>query len=204
MELLQTFESTVTSNESEYLVFHSVFVPLADVPAQDALEQRIVAELLGADSWSPAAPDEIPLFIALMIEQGVFAAAGVSTDGGLTIKKGRPIDAEVQDPRSLDFAKQVFEDSVIPITQSPLGLESLARLVKLSTVGMGAAVGYMVVAYTPLLLITIPAGIIICGAAAGIGKALEEGLRKRMLDLLRKRPERKKKGDEHDDSLGES
>jgi hypothetical protein len=45
----------------------------------------------------------------------------------------------------------------------------------------------------PLLFITVPAGMVIFGAAKGIGKALEEGLYERLVTWLRgeKVPEKK-------------
>jgi hypothetical protein len=53
--------------------------------------------------------------------------------------------------------------------------------------GIGAYVGFVLTgpAPTALLLISVPAGMIICGAAKGIADALENGLRDRLLRFLR-------------------
>jgi hypothetical protein len=57
-------------------------------------------------------------------------------------------------------------------------------VVKASGMGIGAYVGFVAAGSGPLLLITVPAGMIICGAAAGIGKAIEDGLYQRILKMM--------------------
>jgi hypothetical protein len=74
---------------------------------------------------------------------------------------------------------------LIPFQESPIDLHSLAELaVKATGVGLGAYAGFVASGGTPLVLITVPAGMILCGAAAGFGRALEEGLRTRILSLM--------------------
>jgi len=51
----------------------------------------------------------------------------------------------------------------------------------------GGAIGGALGAYItgePLLLLTIPTGIIVCGAARGVSQALEIGLRSKLLGLM--------------------
>jgi hypothetical protein len=51
---------------------------------------------------------------------------------------------------------------------------------------IGAYTGFLAAHDTPpLLLITVPFGILICASAMGLGQALEHGLRRRLNDLLR-------------------
>jgi hypothetical protein len=76
------------------------------------------------------------------------------------------------------FAEYVSYARVIPFEQSPLGAESLAAIaanaVKGGTVTIGATIGFIAAGPTSLLLITVPAGIILCGAAVSFSKWIEE------------------------------
>jgi hypothetical protein len=84
-------------------------------------------------------------------------------------------------------ARQLAFDDVIPWRDSPLRGEALAGLITkagaVGTTGFGAFVGSYV-GNGPLLLVTVPAGIILVGAASGIAQALREGLHKKVLALL--------------------
>jgi hypothetical protein len=74
---------------------------------------------------------------------------------------------------------------VVPVELSPLGAESLAGvLTKAGGGAVGLVVGVASSGGTPLLLLTVPAGMILCGAAAGIASALEQGLRRALLRKL--------------------
>lgn len=65
-------------------------------------------------------------------------------------------------------------------------MESIGNIVlKASGTGMGAFTGFVLAGDTPLLFILVPAGMILFGAAAGVARALEEGLRERVLKLIR-------------------
>jgi hypothetical protein len=106
-------------------------------------------------------------------------------------------DAESSDGWSISFAHEAgptreqiaFSEylicaRIVPFESSPLSAESLGSIVMTTGVGMGAYAGYVVAGHTPLLFVLVPAGMVLFGAAAGIGKALEEGLRERILRLI--------------------
>lgn len=80
------------------------------------------------------------------------------------------------------FAQYVTYVPVIPFESSPLGAKSLAELATASG-SVGAAVGYSATGDL-LVLLLVPAGIIVCGAARGIGDALRIGLRSKLLRLM--------------------
>ena len=89
-------------------------------------------------------------------------------------------------PDDVRFAEQVSFDRVIPIEESPLSQESLAKLATTASgVGIGAFVGFVAFGSSPLLLITVPAGMIICGAAYAVGQALQEGFKERILSWIK-------------------
>jgi hypothetical protein len=80
------------------------------------------------------------------------------------------------------FAQYLTYAPVVPFESSLLSAKSLADLATAGG-GVGAAAG----AYATgdlLLLLVVPAGIIICGAARGVGEALRIGLRVKLLNLM--------------------
>ena len=86
-----------------------------------------------------------------------------------------------------DFLNYVSYAEVIPFEASPLDTKSLASVVtSASGVGIGGYFGFIVSGGSPIAAITVPLGMIIGGAAAGVGRGLEEGLYERVLDLIRK------------------
>ncbi len=83
------------------------------------------------------------------------------------------------------FIEELIYGKHVIIENSPLSMESLANLVNSATgVGLGAYIGFIIGGNTTLLLLTVPAGMVICGSAAGLSRALEKGLEKRLMKLL--------------------
>ena len=75
------------------------------------------------------------------------------------------------------FAQQLAYAPVVPFESSPLGGKSLADIV---TTAGGAASAY--VTRDPLMLLTVPAGIIVCRAASHVGDGIGLALRAKILD----------------------
>ena len=84
------------------------------------------------------------------------------------------------------FIRDVFYEPLVPIERSPLSGSSLGDLIRHGPEQVGAVMGAFVAAETePLLLfITMPGGMIVFGAAAGVAEALHLGLRTKMLGWL--------------------
>lgn len=80
------------------------------------------------------------------------------------------------------FAQYLAYSPVVPFESSPLTRKSLSDLAAAGG-GLGGALGAYVTG-DPLLLLTIPTGVILCGAARGVSQALEIGLRSKLLDLM--------------------
>jgi hypothetical protein len=89
-------------------------------------------------------------------------------------------------PQVLEFSEYVSFARVVPFEHSPLGGEALGNLLASgSGAGIGAGIGFIVAGGpTPLLFVTVPAGMIICGSAKGIADGLGEGLRYRVRRLM--------------------
>lgn len=76
------------------------------------------------------------------------------------------------------FAEYATMANIIPVEHSPLSGDSIGNLiVSASGVGIGGYVGFVIAAGSPWILISVPAGMIFFGAAAGVARGLEEGLR---------------------------
>jgi hypothetical protein len=85
----------------------------------------------------------------------------------------------------LQFSEDIVFGKHVIFENSPLSMESIAGLVQKATgVGIGAYVGFLVGGNSFLLLLTVPAGIVICGSAAGVAQALEADLKERILKML--------------------
>jgi hypothetical protein len=84
-----------------------------------------------------------------------------------------------------EFAQYLAFAPLIPVEHSPLEGLSLDKIVQTGGTGVGAYIGIVVAGTTPLLFITVPVGMIICGAAAGVGLGLFKGLSDRISHLIR-------------------
>ncbi len=84
------------------------------------------------------------------------------------------------------FADYAAFANVIPLQKSPLSLVSLAGKaaeVASKPAALGALIGVAAGGFTPLLLLTVPAGIILCGTATAFAKIVDER-RHQLLDYV--------------------
>jgi hypothetical protein len=103
--------------------------------------------------------------------------------------------SSVRLPRSFVFAEYLTFARVIPFEQPPLSADSLGNI--LTAQGHGEA-GYMYheASNTPVLAVAIPGGIVICGSAPGMTRALDSGLRQRLIEFVKSRSGERQAGDE--------
>ena len=89
-------------------------------------------------------------------------------------------------PKHFVFAEYLTFARAIPFEWSSLSADSLGNI--LTAQGHGEA-GYMYHEATgaPVLTVAIPAGMVICGSAPGMTKALDAGLRQRLVELVKSR-----------------
>jgi hypothetical protein len=94
--------------------------------------------------------------------------------------------SSVRLPRPFVFAEYLTFARVIPFERPSLSADSLGNI--LTAQGHGEA-GYMYheATETPLLAVAIPAGMVLCGSAPGMIRALESGLRSRLMELVKSR-----------------
>jgi hypothetical protein len=103
--------------------------------------------------------------------------------------------SSVQLPEPFMFAEYLTFARVIPFEQPSLSADSLGDI--LTAQGHGEA-GYMYHEATgiPLLAVAIPTGMVICGSGVGLIRALESGLRQRLIELAKSRSGVHQDGDE--------
>ena len=94
--------------------------------------------------------------------------------------------SSTQLPKPFVFAEYLTFARVVPFEQPSLSADSLGNI--LTAQGRGEA-GYMYHEATgiPLLAVAIPSGMVICGSALGMIRALEAGLRQRLVELVKSR-----------------
>jgi hypothetical protein len=167
---LRILTTTLAHPQESGAVASAVF---AQVPRSFSVEEAMAELGFRTDAALTAqareAPGGIPLLVGGWLEADRLESLVKTVLGGPDVAG--------------DFAA-LFDQPCIVIEQSPPELASLAGLLKQ---GGGVAVGAFVglhAASGPMLLVTVPAGIIIVGAAAGLGSALEAGLRDLLLKFM--------------------
>jgi len=102
--------------------------------------------------------------------------------------------SSTQLPKPFVFAEYLTFARVVPFEQPSLSADSLGNI--LTAQGRGEA-GYMYheATKTPLLAVAIPAGMVLCGSVPGMIRALESGLRQRLVELVKSRSGEHKDGD---------
>jgi hypothetical protein len=103
--------------------------------------------------------------------------------------------SSVRLPKPFEFAEYLTFARVVPFEQPSLSADSLGNI--LTAQAHGEA-GYMYheMTRTPLLAVAIPAGMVICGSAPGMIRALESGLRQRLMELVKSRSGERQDGNE--------
>src|SRR5215203_5359415 len=103
--------------------------------------------------------------------------------------------SSVRLPRPFEFAEYLTFARVIPFEQPSLSADSLGNI--LTAQGHGEA-GYMYheASNTPVLAVAIPAGVVVCGSAPGMVRALESGLRQRLIEFVQSRSGERQDGEE--------
>ena len=174
MNISQLYETTIVDTDSG-LDAHCVILPARSLQLPTE-ENESILEALGLKFKGRIPPGQLQLFIHWLVSTGFVEE--VSEGWAISLQK-----KETPTREQLAFAEYLVCARTIPFENSPLSPESLGNIAT-SGVAVGAFVGYVLAGHTPLLFLAVPAGMVLCGAAAGVGKALEEGLRERLLTIL--------------------
>jgi hypothetical protein len=103
--------------------------------------------------------------------------------------------SSVQLPKPFEFAEYLTFARVIPFEQPSLSADFLGNIL---TAQVHVEAGYMYHEATviPLLAVAIPAGVVICGSGVGMIRALESGLRQRLIEIIKSRSGQHQDGEE--------
>jgi hypothetical protein len=180
LKLVQVYETTVASTESNY-VFRFLTVPRQFVRVQG--DSAVVANLLGLQHVQQIEATSLPQAIMAMLAADSATSPSDLQVQALIAQFLQPPEVPAQSRR---FAEELAFATIVPFAESPLAAVSLASKVAgfaKSPIALGSFVGALagsaplavggVVAF-PLLIITVPAGIILCGTAAAFAKFVDE------------------------------
>lgn len=182
MSVAQFYETTVVDDDLG-LAARFVAVPGRFLPEKiDPIEPQGLIETLGFDQVVPIEPG--------WLVRGVASALAAESPAFLEYWPQR-LDAV--DNRHFRFAEYLTMARVVPFESSPLTAESIGNLITTTTgVGLGAFSGFVVAGSSPFIFVLVPAGMILFGAAAGVGRGLEEGLRDRIHRAIAPKSKRKR------------
>lgn len=182
MDPTQFYETAIYNREATQ-AFRFVTVPTRALQEREAPDVMELAQALGLRLDGPRGPGPG------RIEPVEGWSLPFLVDAALGRFPGFPYEFEFYfDPQEpmrprrgpSQFAQYVTYAPVIPFESSPLSGKSLAELATTGGGSVGAAIGFAQTGDLIVLLI-VPAGIIVCGAARGVGEALRIGLRSKLL-----------------------
>ena len=198
--IFQTYETTIMSRDSEHAM-QVLVVPKASMPPMpDPLPVETVLKELELGKLAITDPSNLAHHLAVLFSPGL---PQIELLQAMTTAVMAPIESYQPSGDDLRFAELMSFERLIPFEESPLELESLAKLATTASgAGLGAYLGFVVFGASPLLFIAVPAGIILCCAARGVGQGLEEGLRDRVREWLkRKKGEKAEKSEKAEVSV---
>jgi CRP-like cAMP-binding protein len=142
--------------------------------------RAVAADLIGKP-WTPSVIDDahdLGIRTTLELSPEQLPAAVLASVAPGAPKTGE-LDARLawgaratKDAELANFAAELISQPLVPVEASPLGGASLAALVKMH--GSQAALGVLAVKVDPILLVTVPLGIVILETAVGAGAAARE------------------------------
>lgn len=181
MHIAQTYESTIVDAASG-ISAHVMVVPARSLPSPLPEDAKDLFEQLGLRLVARLRPAGLSMYVLSVLSPDPLHQPE-DPDRPPIIKVPDNVTAE-----QLEFAEYLTCARVVPFEESPLSAESIGSIVtKASGTSIGAFMGFVVAGNTPLLFVFVPAGMILFGAAAGVASALEQGLRERVLKLIRGR-----------------
>lgn len=187
MDAVQFYETTIY-NRDDNRGFSFVTVPRRSIATGEIPDAREVARLL--DLHGPRDAGEYPIGVApvdawslpFLLDAAMRRYIGFPYEFGFFFDPAEPRRGTTgRGPTP--FAQHLAFAPVVPVESSPLRNRSLSEIVTTSA-GASIALGSYAATDEPLVLLATPLLIIVCGAAEGIGQALQIGLRSLLLNLM--------------------
>jgi hypothetical protein len=179
VKLRQTYESTVEDEDGRAVHFLAVPHRSFDETHSSRLAQdgRGLLEEMGFSVLKRISPTEIPNAIAQMVSADTSEDANALRTELALDRITDPTAASRDDEELRAFAEYVAFANLVPFEESPINLVSLAgkaASTAKSPEALGAFIGVLAGGATPMLLVTVPTGIIVCAAASAFAKFLFE------------------------------
>ena len=183
MEIVQSYETTVADKtngyELRFLVIAQKSLSLS-VRHNEAAMKAALESTLGLQGTRSISASALPQAIVGMLradeEEVEFQELQANALLDHLLSASPPAPVTTTDTKLLEFAEHVAFSPLVPFEESPLGLVSLAsKAAALSKngVALGAFIGVIAGGATPLLLLTVPAGIILCATAVAYAKVVD-------------------------------
>jgi hypothetical protein len=180
---IQIYETTVFNREARVQAFSFVTVPSRSFPRGEVPPVHDVADALSVlfmhDGPRAFRRNLRPWGLPFLID----GLLGRRDSFRFYFDPDTPF-GEKQGPSR--FAEYLAFEAVIPFESSPLSSKALATLVG-GTTSAGAALGYAATG-DPIVLVTVPAGIVVAGVAIGLGAGaatgIAEGVRYQLCRLM--------------------
>jgi hypothetical protein len=179
MAIIQLFETTIGDTDAQKAT-RIVIVPRRSLPTSYSTDKPDEAFLRNyfefeTITWLDSVVS-IPQVLAAILSQDI-QTTGVGPVSSSPLPAGVPYGQPVQ-PRVFQFAEYVAFADVVPFESSPLALTSLAAIATKAAKGgpvvLGTVTAFVAVGATPLLVLAVPAGIVLCGGAISFGKWLDK------------------------------
>jgi hypothetical protein len=192
MKLLQLYETTIQSDISSHAA-QFLTVPQRSLPAEPNRSLDDIVEDLDLRKIVEVSPANLAHALALLLSP---SATNELESQLISVAKGQvlPDQSSAATAADIRFAELIAYSEVVPFENSPLSGQALSKFVMTASGGaLGAYAGFVAFGASPLLLIVVPAGMILCGAAKGVADGLEQGLRERILRSFKTKPNKRGK-----------
>ena len=177
LDITQWYETTVaergTGRQFRFVGFPKRAVAPGDMADVLASASEVV-DRLELQNLGRVAVSQLPQVIVALLQA---EEANVSENLATVTAFSQLLQPSVAEAGIMAFAEQLAYSDLIPFEQSPLSLVSLVGQIasaSKSSATLGAVVGLLAATGHPILLVTIPAGILICGGAMAVAKLMEE------------------------------
>lgn len=180
----QVYETTIVDSESG-LSAHFITVPARSLGGDSYQSQRSEGPL---ESLGLLRLADVPLGMTARS----LAACLVSEDADDFLQrfhdsfKEETVHPSTSLPHHFEFAEYLTFARRVPFEEDSLSADSLGNILTGQIHGNAAYMSYERT-NTPVLAVTIPSGILICGATSQVAAALEDGMRQQLIELVKSR-----------------
>jgi len=189
MSSVQVYETTVTDGEGNWIARIAVFPQRAFHEQQVPTDETSLRAFFGFTEFHQLETASVlPRVLASLLTQDEVEQQFAYPPSGAPSILSLPPPSVVE-PALFEFAEELSFTEIVPFESSPLSLQSLASIALKAAQGgatpLGAVTAFVAVGPTPLLLVAVPLGIVLCGGAVAFGKWLDQHREELFTKILR-------------------